>query len=395
MQLLKFLPIVALALTLGCENGPPKKTASKEATERWNQARAGVFYNLASDQFRGGNLEEARKTLIKAEKMAPDHLLVRMLSAKLFIEQGSLELAEAELNTCRSIDSRNPEVDYLHGVIYQRWQKPEVALDSYIKACEKNPSELAYLLAQAEMLVQLEQSKKAIELLREKLNFFENSPSIRDALGQLLVEEGRYAEAVPMLRQASILSPEEQPIREHYGMALFYNKQYREALITLERVVKDDNYKTRADLHMALGECHMELNEPRDARDCFELASQLNPGSVSSWLNLAKAALQLNDLKRAEISLKKATSIDANSADATLLMGYLRLQQAKLPEALTSFRRASQLDPQDPVSLCMTGFVLEKMGRSNEAIRFYSQALKIKPNDELATSLMAKVQVQE
>ena len=36
---------------------------------------------------------------------------------------------------------------------------------------------------------------------------------------------------------------------------------------------------------------------------------------------------------------------------------------------------------------------LEKMGRPNEAIGFYSQALKIKPNDELATSLLAKVQV--
>ena len=43
----------------------------------------------------------------------------------------------------------------------------------------------------------------------------------------------------------------------------------------------------------------------------------------------------------------------------------------------------------------MTGFVLEKMGRSNEAVRYYSQALKIKPNDELATSLLAKVQVDE
>jgi Flp pilus assembly protein TadD len=37
--------------------------------------------------------------------------------------------------------------------------------------------------------------------------------------------------------------------------------------------------------------------------------------------------------------------------------------------------------------------VLEKMGRSDEAIRYYSTALKIKPNDELATSLLAKVQV--
>ena len=112
-------------------------------------------------------------------------------------------------------------------------------------------------------------------------------------------------------------------------------------------------------------------------------------------------ALRLNDLKRAELSLKKAITIDGKSADAILLMGYLNLQQGKLSEALASFRKASQLTvdtngrPTDAVSLCMVGFVLEKMGRSNEAIGFYSQALKLKPNDELATSLLAKVQVQE
>jgi Flp pilus assembly protein TadD len=209
------------------------------------------------------------------------------------------------------------------------------------------------------------------------------------------MEEGRHAEATAMLAQASALAPEEQSIREHHGLALFYNKQYREAAMVLQRLMKDDKYKTRADLHTALGECHLEIGEPREARDCFEIASQLRPNDVSAWLNIAKTALQLNDLKRADISLRKAMTIDAKSADVHLLMGYLRLQQAKLDEALTSFRKASQLDPQDAVALCMTGFVLEKMGRSNEAIRFYSQALKIKPNDELATSLLAKVQVQE
>ena len=88
-------------------------------------------------------------------------------------------------------------------------------------------------------------------------------------------------------------------------------------------------------------------------------------------------------------------SLDAKIADAHLLMGYLKLQQGQHSEALASFRKASTLDNGDATSLCMTGLVLEKMGRSTEAVRYYSQALKIKPNDELATSLLAKVQVDE
>ena len=398
MKFPRFIPVLGLALALGCAGSPSKSaTAKKEGTERFQKVHAGIKYNLASDQFKNGHLEDARKTVNEAIRLSPDNMQARLLSARLHIEQGNLELAEQELIRARSININNGEVDYIMGIIYQRWQKPDVALEHYNKACEKNPQELAYVLAAAETLAGLEQQTRALAFLREKLGTpgFENSPAIRDAIGQLLVQEGRYQEALPQLRQASVLAPDEQQIREHFAMALFYNKEHREALNVFERLLKDEKYKSRADLHTAIGECHMALSDPRAARDSFEVASQLDPNGASAWLNLSKAALQLNDLKRAEISLKKAMTIETSSADANLLMGYLRLQQNKLPEAFVSFRKASQLDSADPVSLCMSGLVLEKMGRSNEAIRYYSQALKIKPNDELATSLLAKAQVQE
>jgi len=422
MQLSKyfaFSPALALALLLsnGCASQPPKKTASQEGVDRWNKARAGVLYSLAKEQFETGNLDDSRKTLSQASKYAPDHVLIRLLSAKVSIEQGQLEPAEAELNRVRELDAKNAEADYLTGVINQRWQKPEVAYQSYLRASEKNPNELAYLLAQAEMLVQLEQTPKALEILRDKLNFFENSPAIRDAVGQLLMQQTEdrsqktedrsqnYAEAVAILRQASALAPEEQTIREHYGLALYYNRQYREAASVLERLINQktedrsqkseakNNYTNRADIRTALGECQMEIDQGspnpggwglgtlRDARDNFEMAAQLEPGTATVWLNLAKVALRLNDLKRAELSLKKAMTIDPKSADANLLMGYLCIQQAedrsqktearsrKLSDALASFRKASTLDQGDAVSVCMTGLVLEKMGRSDEAIR--------------------------
>jgi Flp pilus assembly protein TadD len=405
VKVLSILSLALLTLSLGCASKPPEKTATKEGIERWNLARAGVLYGLAKDQYESGNLDDCRKTLVNASKFAPDHVLIHLLSAKVSIEQGQLEAAEAQLNHVRELDAHNAEAEYLTGVVNQRWQKSQEAYDAYARAAEKNPNELAYVLAESEMLVQMDQNQKALQLLKDKLNFFENSPAIRDAVGQLLVQDGKFQEGSLILRQASSLAPEEQQIREHYGMALYYSKQYRESISVLDRLLKDEKYNKRADIHTAIGECQLEIDQPRDARDHFELASQLDPGTPRVWLNLAKTALRLNDLKRAELSLKKAMSMDPKSADANLLMGYLSLRQAEamkredvkrdecLGQALAAFRKASALDDKDPVSICMTGFVLEKMGRSDEAIRYYSTALKIKPNDELATSLLAKVQV--
>ena len=161
-----------------------------------------MLYGLARDQFETGNLDDCRKTLNNAAKFAPDHVLIRLLSAKLNIEQGQLEAAEAELNHIRELDAKNAEADYLTGVVNQRWQKTEEAYQAYARAAEKNPNELAYLMAESEMLVQLDQNQKALAALKDKLNFFENSPAIRDAVGQLLAQEGKYEEAATVLRQA-------------------------------------------------------------------------------------------------------------------------------------------------------------------------------------------------
>ena len=76
-------------------------------------------------------------------------------------------------------------------------------------------------------------------------------------------------------------------------------------------------------------------------------------------------------------------------------MGYVRLRQDKDSEALAAFRKASALDPNDPVSLCMIGYVLEHTGRSAEAMPYYAQALRLSPNDDLATLLMANVDIAE
>ena len=51
------------------------------------------------------------------------------------------------------INPKDPEADYLSGVVNQRWQKTEVALAFYTAASDKDPGELAYIMARSEMLV--------------------------------------------------------------------------------------------------------------------------------------------------------------------------------------------------------------------------------------------------
>ncbi len=388
--------LAALALALsagGCQNGKEKN--HQEATARWNKARASVMASLANDQFRAGNLEECRRTVNAALKLDPRNPSLHILSARLGIEQGLLEAAEHELEEARKVAPNAAEAYYLSGVIYQRWQRSQTAYEFYTAASDKAPAELAYVTARAEMLVELGRTNEALALLQEKVNYFENSPAIRDAYGQLLVQAGRYGDAVDMFRQASVLAEDDLTLRERFGLALYYDKQYVEAADVLGKLLEKDGFKDRADLLAALGQAQLQTGKPRDARRSFETATEKDPSSSKIWLGLARAAMEANDFKRSELALRKAHSLEPKASEAYLLHGYLRIKQDRMKDALVSFERASSLDPTDTVSVCMIGYVYEKTGRQDKAMEYYGKALKIKPNDPLASRLMAGIDLHE
>jgi Flp pilus assembly protein TadD len=392
------LSLFSLAFIAGCASNDKKAHGDEQkdmAKKQWAGARANVLGSLAKEQYENGNFDKCRQTITDALKMDPENVALRVLSAKLAIEQGNLELADKELVQARRLDPKSAEADYLSGVVCQRWQRTQEAYDYYRSASGKQSGELAYLMAQAEMLVAMGRADEALDLLQAKVVYFEYSATIRDAVGQLLMQKGKFAQAVDVLRQASILASDDDTVREHLALAHFQNKQYRDAADVLVRLVHDDKYLKRADLYLALGECQMQLNKPREARDSFDTASQLSPNQAPAWVGLGKAAIGVNDLRRAEMALKRSLAIEPASSEGNLLLGYVRLRQGKFDEALAAFRKSNALDTGDTVSLCMVGYVLEKMGRNDEALRCYAQALKLKPNDDFATRLMAEVQLNQ
>lgn len=388
--------VLLAAVVAGCNSSGKKAPTQKEAAiQQWNNARASVLLSLANDQYKTGNFDKSRQTVIEALRVTPDNPNLWLLSAKLNIEQGQLEAAERDLKKTLELAPSSAEPHYLLGVIYQRWQKLDMALNEYQIAGDKAPTELAYVLARAEVLVTLDRSREALALLNERMTYFDNSPVIRDAAGQLMMQQGKYEDAAETFRQATMLATDDQGLKERHAKALFFAQRYRESAELLSRLTRDERNATRADLFAMLGESQLHLDRTHDARASFETATQLNPSLVGGWQGIGKVALAGNDLRRAELAIRKAVALDPGDAQNHLLMGYLRLKQDRPGDAMVSFRKASALDANDPVSLCMTGYVLEKSGQTQQAIEFYARALQIRPGDELATQLMAGVGANE
>ncbi|HEX8914721.1 MAG TPA: tetratricopeptide repeat protein, partial [Humisphaera sp.] len=379
MSYLRLPPLVlaaALAAALaavagGCASGDKKPTEKELAQKRWAAARANVVVTLAKDQYKNGQFDKARTSADEALRLAPENPEAHLVSARLYVEQGQLEAAERELATVRQLAPNNGEAYYMSGVVMQRWQKHEQAYENYKAAAEKSPAEIAYVMAEAEALVTLDRAPDALALLQSKADYFEHSGTIRDAVGQLLMQQGKHAEAARAFRQASILAEDDLGVRERLGLALQRCKEYREAADVLSKLLQNDAFAKRPDLFAALGECQLAAGQVREARFSYETATTLDPYSPTAWRGLGRAALEAGDLRRAELALARSLKYEPNAGEAHLLMGYLKVRQERFDDARRSFESAAALDPRDTVALCMIGYTHEKQGRRDQAARFY------------------------
>lgn len=380
--------IVALSTLVGCTNHKSQKQAAKE---QWGRTRAAVLLSLANDQYRSGNLDKAAETTNQAIAVDPTNVELHLLKARLQIEEGALEGAMANLEIARKLSPEHAEIEYLTGVIHQRWQRPQQALDAYSAAARKKPDDIAYLMAQSEMLVSMDRQAEALALLKARVVYFEHSAAIRDAIAQLYEQAGDQRQAVEYYRQASILDSSDDTIRERLAWAQYRAGDYREANAQFARLLRDEQNQKRVDLLLAIAECESRLGLHAQARRHFDDVTNLDTNSLTAWLGVARSSLKLNDLRRAEMAATKAVSLQGKSSQAQLTLGYVRIRQERFADAAAAFKRANLADPSDSLSACMVGLSLQRLGQMEEAQRWLERAMQLNPQDDLAAKLLASV----
>jgi tetratricopeptide (TPR) repeat protein len=98
-------------------------------------------------------------------------------------------------------------------------------------------------------------------------------------LGALLLEQNRPREAIPHLREAAALAPQDPRAHEHLGKAYLRLERHAEAQAALEQAIA--LAPDSAPLHFVLGQLYRKTGQLEKARLAFERAATLN-GSHST-----------------------------------------------------------------------------------------------------------------
>ncbi|MDP6388460.1 MAG: tetratricopeptide repeat protein [Alphaproteobacteria bacterium] len=148
--------------------------------------------------------------------------------------------------------------------------------------------------------------------------------------GSVAYQQGKFSDAVPLLRKAVLLNPDE------------------------------------AEFHNTLGKALQALGDDDEAARCFKAALSLDPDLVDAHNNLSLYLERVDDRERAIEALRRAVELAPEDHKLRGNLGLLLWRDRQPEEALAEFRTARSLDPDDFGAALNLGDRLHLLGRLDE-----------------------------
>ena len=288
--------------------------------------------NLGISLLRQGRAANAVKPLESAVAQKPAELQPRVKLGAAYL--ATKQFTDAEKAYAAGVAAAPQSADAQLGLakaIAAQGRLAEAA-PSFERAAALDPGFRDALLELAGLYEQAKQPEKAARLYEK----FPENAAAQERLGELLLEQKRFAEALPRLEQAVSKSP---TAANRLALATAYrmNKQPDREEATLAQAVSAEpgDY----DLHMVFGRSLRDRRKFTPAAQQFYAAAQKRPDSVEAWNEMAAVLIIAEDYPRGLAALDKVKALGKESAGNLFLRAITldRLKQQK--PALESYQQ--------------------------------------------------------
>ncbi|MFN2977112.1 tetratricopeptide repeat protein [Terriglobus aquaticus] len=247
------------------------------------------------------------------------------------------------------------------------------------------------------------------------------------ALGAVLVQEGRSGDALPELRRALQMDPNDGAAQLNLGTASAAvlgtsagtSAQVEEGITALQAWRTQHGTALPPDSSIALAQLYMAKQQPADAAQTLEAALAAAPsdptlqdaegillaqqkhfaeaephfraalaaapaGSDTLAAILLHLGADLVDEGRATDALsllQQAASLRPNNTAIQIQLGSAQFQAGDEAGALATLRHALEQDPRNSQAAYQLALTLESLGRNQEAVPLFAQALTARPDD--------------
>jgi len=202
---------------------------------------------------------------------------------------------------------------------------------------------------------------------------------IRADLGDILLTQGRLAEAAAQFEQVLAVNPDYAESRNHLGDVYLKMGRIPEAIAQFEATVRLRPDAT--DVHVNLGSALAQTGRLPEAIVQFGMALRLKPDSAGIHNNLGNALSQSGRIPEAISQYELAVRLRPDFSDAHVNLANALTQVGRLPEALEHYREALRLAPDSAEGRYDWGVALAQAGRLAEAADQLAQATRLAPGN--------------
>ena len=299
-------------------------------------------------------------------------------------EQGAT--ADAELAWKGVLKSHPADSEaYAHvGLLEARQEHFTEAVPYYRKALALNPSMPGVRLDMGLSQFKSGEFKGAIQSFEPLLK--KEQPSSSDAIrlttliGLAHYGLGEYGEAVPYLRRATAVDPQNLPFRMTLAQSCLWSKQYQCVLDVYREIVTLNAESAEAD--MLAGEAYDEMKNDVGALEQFRNAVKADPKMPNAHFGYGYLLWRLLKFDEAEQEFKAELANNPEHPQALTFLGDAEIHLGHLDGAVEPLKHALRIDPSLGLAHLDLGIVYEDQRHNEEALRELRAAGKLTPRDQ-------------
>lgn len=340
--------------------------------------------NLGNAYYLLGRYDEARQVLEDLIERHPDYQEGRALLARILAAQDEVEEAIALLESVRKRTASGyalaVDVSFADDLaLLARLYLQQGALEEAEAACRHSlalqPHTLESLILLGQICLAREKPLEAVEPLERAAALAADEPRselIHRHLALAYYQVGRVDEATAAFRRAGT-SPLASAAEEASNP-----EEIADRLQELYRRLDREGEQT--DLLLEIGRLRIVQGRLREALDLFGRAVAQSPELAEAHYELAMACYLALENDRAVVEFTRALEKDPTLAAAHTGLGLVALSRGRPAEAAAQFRIAAALAPDDPVHHVNLAMLARWTGDREEAERLLTQVLKEHPD---------------
>jgi len=322
---------------------------------------------------------------------SPDAYPARLMLIRLLISGSRYTEAHRAIND-GLVNGENPQLYHIQAQLFIRqgdFNKAETSLNTLMQL---EPDESGPVLMLSQLAMRMGKPVKAENLLRHHLTKHPESLGVSNALGRMLVEQKRGAEAISVYEDIAERTGGNADVLIALGLLHYQQGDFEKAAETFRRVLKEQE-DSRAGFYLAA--CLESLGQSDEAREIYKHIKGNDENFAEAQLRMAAMDLRGGQTDAALMSLRQLIRNEPRMSAAYTVLSAALMRKKAYKELLSETEPALALE-EVPVQLLFNrAAAFEGLKQFSEAAGQIKQLFTIEPDNIEALNFLGYLYAEQ